>query len=154
MKPVRKRRLIFIGLILLAVSLATTAIVYGVQQNVSYLFLPSQVLAGKARTLQSFRLGGMVQKGSILRHAHSLKVDFIVTDGDATLPVQYTGILPDLFRANQAVIATGHMQGKRFIATEVLAKHDATYMPPSLREAMAKAHRKNNVSVANSGDAQ
>lgn len=147
MHPVRKRRLIFVGLILGAVALATGAVVYGLQQNMNYLFTPSQVLAGKAADYRTFRLGGMVENGSIVRDPHSLKVDFAVTDGDRTLPVEYTGILPDLFRANQAVITTGRMQGGTFVASEVLAKHSATYMPKELAEAMAKAHAKHHVEM-------
>ena len=145
MRPVRRRRIVLIGLILGAVAIATSAMVYGLSQNMSYLLTPSQVLAGKAADYRSFRLGGMVAPGSIAHDPHSLQVDFTVTDGDHTLPVQYTGILPDLFRANQAVIATGHMQGGVFVASEVLAKHDATYMPRELQQAMAQAHAKHHV---------
>ena len=145
MRPLRRRRIVLIGLILGAVAIATSAMVYGLSQNMSYLLTPSQVLAGKAADYRSFRLGGMVAPGSIAHDSHSLQVDFTVTDGDHTLPVQYTGILPDLFRANQAVIATGHMQGGVFVASEVLAKHDATYMPRELQQAMAQAHAKHHV---------
>ena len=145
MRPIRRRRIVLIGLILGAVAIATSAMVYGLSQNMSYLLTPSQVLAGRAVDYHSFRLGGMVAPGSIVHDPHTLQVDFTVTDGDHTLPVQYTGILPDLFRANQAVIATGHMQGGVFVASEVLAKHDATYMPRELRQAMAQAHAKHHV---------
>ena len=147
MHPVRKRRLIFVGLILGAVALATGAVVYGLQKNMNYLFTPSQVLAGKAHAYRSFRLGGMVVDGSIKHDQHSLLVDFSVTDGDHTMPVQYTGILPDLFRANQAVIATGRMRDGVFVASEVLAKHDATYMPRELKQAMAQAHLKHHIAM-------
>ena len=113
----------------------------------SYLFTPSQVLAGRAGDYRTFRLGGMVAPGTIRHDQHSLRVDFTVTDGDHLMPVQYTGILPDLFRDNQAVIATGHMQGDVFVATEVLAKHDSTYMPHELQQAMAQAHAKHHVVI-------
>lgn len=151
MKPRRRRRLIFAGLILAAVAVATSAMVYGLSRNMNYLFTPSQVLAGKATDYRTFRLGGMVAPGSIWHDQHSLLVDFTVTDGDHVMPVQYTGILPDLFRANQAVIATGHMQGKVFVATEVLAKHDSTYMPRELEQAMAQAHTKHHVVIPAEG---
>ena len=145
MKPKRRRRIVLVSLILVAVAVASGAMVYGLSKNMSYLFTPSQILAGKASDYRSFRLGGMVAPGSIQRDPHSLRVDFTVTDGDHTMPVRYTGILPDLFRANQAVIATGHMQNGTFVASEVLAKHDATYMPRELQQAMAQAHAKHHV---------
>ena len=145
MRPIRRRRIILIGLILAAVAAATSAMVYGLSRNMSYLFTPSQVLTGRAGDFRSFRLGGMVVPGSIWRDPHSLLVKFTVTDGDHTMPVRYTGILPDLFRANQAVIATGHMHDGVFVANEVLAKHDATYMPRELQQAMAQAHAKYHV---------
>ena len=145
MRPLRRRRIILVALILGAVALATSAMVYGLSQNMNYLFTPSQVLAGRASHYRSFRLGGMVVDGSIRHDQHSLLVDFTVTDGDHTMPVQYTGILPDLFRAGQAVIATGRMHDGVFVASEVLAKHDATYMPRELQQAMAQAHAKHHV---------
>jgi cytochrome c-type biogenesis protein CcmE len=108
----------------------------------SYLFTPSQVQEGQATQYTSFRLGGMVKAGSIQRATSTLRVSFIVIDADGAMPVEYTGILPDLFRDNQSVIATGRMDGARFIASEVLAKHDENYMPKELKDAMAKAHQK------------
>ena len=147
MRPLRRRRIILVALILGAVALATSAMVYGLSQNMNYLFTPSQVLAGKAHAYRSFRLGGMVVDGSIKHDQHSLLVDFSVTDGDHAMPVQYTGILPDLFRANQAVIATGRMRDGVFVASEVLAKHDATYMPRELKQAMAQAHLKHHIAM-------
>ena len=141
MNPTRRRRLLLVLLVLVAASLAATLIAYALAQNMNYLYTPSQVEAGQAAAHPTFRLGGMVKAGSIHHATDSLQVDFTVVDADGALPVRYTGILPDLFRDNQSVIATGHMQDGRFIATEVLAKHDATYMPKELRDAMAKAHR-------------
>jgi cytochrome c-type biogenesis protein CcmE len=87
------------------------------------------------------RRGGMVKAGSIQRSKDSLRVTFTVVDADGAMPVEYTGILPDLFRDNQSVIATGHMYSAHFVATEVLAKHDETYMPKELKDAMVKAHK-------------
>ena len=101
----------------------------------------ANVRDGEAR----FRLGGMVAAGSFRRATGSMEAHFDVDDGDAKLPVVYTGILPDLFRENQAVIATGRMRGDTFVAEEVLAKHDETYMPKEVADKMAAAHKKHAV---------
>ncbi len=155
MTPTRKRRLIAVGLILLAVGIATTLTVFALQQNMNYLLTPVQVKAGEAERYNTFRLGGMVKTGSIQRSKDSLEVGFTVIDGDAELPVHYTGILPDLFRENQAVIATGSLRDGVFVSTEVLAKHDENYMPKELANAMGKAHTKHDVEVpANSAAPQ
>ena len=139
MTPTRKRRLIAVGLILLAVGVATALTVTALSQNMTYLFSPSETLAGKAPAGASFKLGGVVLEHSIQRDPNSLKVDFVVTDRFRQIPVEYTGILPDLFREGQSVIATGKMQGERFLAREVLAKHDESYMPKEVADAIAKA---------------
>jgi len=140
MNPTRKRRLTIVLSILAAAAIAAVLVVLALQNNMNYLLTPSQVQAGEAASYQTFRLGGMVKAGSIQRSSDSLKVTFTVVDADGAMPVEYTGILPDLFRDNQSVIATGHMDNARFVATEVLAKHDETYMPKELKDAMAKAH--------------
>jgi len=120
--------------------------VLALQQNMTYLFTPSEILAGKVPDGARFRIGGMVKQGSVER-GQSLTVAFVVTDGDGDMRVEYNGILPDLFRDNQSVIATGSMQGNHFLATEVLAKHDENYVPRDVAEAMSKAHRKHDVPV-------
>ncbi|WP_199535943.1 cytochrome c maturation protein CcmE [Dyella solisilvae] len=140
MNPTRKRRLTIALLVIAAAVVSVGLIVFALQQNMNYLFTPSQVQSGEATSYKNFRLGGMVKAGSIQRSSDSLKVTFTVVDASGSMPVEYTGILPDLFRDNQSVIATGHMDNARFIATEVLAKHDETYMPKELKDAMAKAH--------------
>jgi cytochrome c-type biogenesis protein CcmE len=140
MNPTRKRRLTIVVLVAVAAAVAAGLGVYALQNNMNYLLTPSQVQSGQAATYTTFRLGGMVKAGSIQRSSDSLKVTFTVVDAGGAMPVEYTGILPDLFRDNQSVIATGHMSNARFIATEVLAKHDETYMPKELKDAMAKAH--------------
>ncbi|MGA7297045.1 MAG: cytochrome c maturation protein CcmE [Rhodanobacteraceae bacterium] len=142
MRSKRKRRLILIVLLLIAAGVATSLIAYALSRNMNYLFTPSQVVAGAARPYSTFRLGGMVKSGSIKRAKDSLRIDFTVVDADDQMHVTYTGIAPDLFRDNQSIIATGHMQGNRFIASELLAKHDETYMPRELKQAMEKAHHK------------
>jgi cytochrome c-type biogenesis protein CcmE len=144
MNPTRKRRLTIVLSILAAAAVAAVLVVLALQNNMNYLLTPSQVTSGEARSYNTFRLGGMVRAGSIRRSSDSLKVDFTVVDAGGAMPVEYTGILPDLFRDNQSVIATGHMDGARFVATEVLAKHDETYMPKELKDAMAKAHGAGN----------
>jgi cytochrome c-type biogenesis protein CcmE len=143
MTPTRKRRLIVISLVLAAVAVAAGLTVLALQQNMTYLFSPSEVEAGHAPADARFRLGGVVLEQSIKRSTDSLKVDFVVTDRFKEMPVEYTGILPDLFREGQSVVAAGAMQGDRFVATEVLAKHDETYMPKEVADAIAKAKQAN-----------
>jgi len=152
MNPTRKRRLTVVLLVLAAAVVAIGLTVFALQQNMNYLFTPSQVQSGEAGQYKNFRLGGMVKSGSIQRAADSLKVTFTVIDASGAMPVEYNGILPDLFRDNQSVIATGHMDNARFIATEVLAKHDETYMPKELKDAMAKAHQGKTINEAAAQD--
>ncbi len=152
MNPTRKRRLTVVLLVLAAAAVAIGLTVFALQQNMNYLFTPSQVQTGEANAYKTFRLGGMVKAGSIQRASDSLKVTFTVIDASGAMPVEYTGILPDLFRDNQSVIATGHMENARFIATEVLAKHDETYMPKELKDAMAKAHQGKQINEAAAQD--
>lgn len=142
MRNKRKRRLYLVLLLVLAAGVATSLIAYALSRNLNYLFTPSQVTSGQAEAYTTFRLGGMVKSGSIRRESDSLRIDFTVVDANDSIRVAYTGIPPDLFRANQTVIATGHMQGNTFIADKLLAKHDASYMPRELKDAMAEAHKK------------
>ena len=148
MNPTRKRRLWFVLALVVAAAIATTLVALALQRNVAYLYTPSEVLRGEAGEHARFRLGGMVAAGSFHRAEGSLEARFVVDDGDARLPVAYTGILPDLFREKQAVIATGRMQGDVFVAEEVLAKHDETYMPKEVADKMGIAHRKHDVPAA------
>ncbi len=145
MNPVRRRRLLLVLLLVVAAGLATTLIALALQRNVAYLYTPSEVLSGEAGERARFRLGGMVEKDSFRRESGSMEAHFRVTDGDAQLPVVYSGILPDLFRENQAVIATGSMENGRFVATDVLARHDENYMPKEVADKMGIAHQKHNV---------
>ena len=145
MNPIRKRRLLLVLVLLVAAAAATALVSMALQRNVAYLYTPSEVLKGEAGQHARFRLGGMVQAGSFKRASGSMEAHFAVDDGDATLPVVYTGILPDLFREKQAVIATGHMRGGTFVAEEVLAKHDETYMPKEVADKMGLAHQKHGV---------
>jgi cytochrome c-type biogenesis protein CcmE len=143
MTPTRKRRLIAISLILAAVAIAAGLTVLALQQNMTYLYSPSEIAAGNAPANARFRLGGVVLEQSIKRAGDSLKVDFIVTDRFKEMPVEYTGILPDLFREGQSIVATGTLDNGHFAATEILAKHDETYMPKEVKDAIEKAKQAN-----------
>ncbi|MFN7137437.1 MAG: cytochrome c maturation protein CcmE [Thermomonas sp.] len=153
MNPPRKRRLWLVLALVAAAGLATALIALALQRNVAYLYTPHEVLDGSAgREVRdgraTFRLGGMVAAGSFQRAPGSMEAHFAVDDGDARLPVVYTGILPDLFREKQSVIATGRMRGDVFVAEQVLAKHDETYMPKEVADKMGAAHRKHQVQDA------
>lgn len=154
MNPTRKRRLLLILALVAAAAIATTLVALALQRNVAYLYTPSEVLSGEAGEQARFRLGGMVKAGSFKRAPGSMEAHFVVDDGDATLPVSYTGILPDLFREKQAVIATGRMQGDVFVAEQVLAKHDETYMPKEVADKMGAAHKKHDVKAPAEAKAQ
>ena len=145
MNPTRKRRLWLLLALVVAAAVATTLVALALQRNVAYLYTPSEVLRGEAGAHARFRLGGMVAADSFRRAPGSMEAHFVVDDGDARLPVVYTGILPDLFREKQAVIATGRMRGDTFVAEQVLAKHDETYMPKEVADKMGAAHRKHDV---------
>ncbi|WP_372013174.1 cytochrome c maturation protein CcmE [Pseudoxanthomonas sp. 10H] len=158
MNPVRRRRLLFVALLVLASGVATALVAMALQRNVAYLYTPAEVLRGDAGAEVAsgqarFRLGGMVEKGSFQRTTGSLDARFRVTDGDAQLAVAYTGILPDLFREGQAVVATGRMQDGVFVAENVLAKHDENYMPKEVADKMGKAHQKHDVQAPAPGAA-
>lgn len=153
MNPIRRRRLLWIVALVVGAGLAAILVAMALQRNVAYLYTPSEIRSGAAGAQVSsgdarFRLGGMVAEKSFRRSNGSMEAYFEVTDGDARMPVVYTGILPDLFREKQAVIATGRMQGDRFVAEQVLAKHDETYMPKEVADKMGKAHLKHDVPAA------
>ena len=148
MNPVRRRRLLLVLLLVAAAAIATALVAFALQRNVAYLYTPAEVLRGEAGEHARFRLGGMVEKGSFERAPGSMEVHFRVTDGDAQLPVMYDKILPDLFREGQAVVATGTMRDGVFVAENILAKHDETYMPKEVADKMGQAHKKHDVPAA------
>lgn len=154
MNPTRRRRLWFVLAVVVAASLVAVLVAMALQRNVAYLFTPAEVLDGRAGADVAsgetrFRLGGMVAKGSFQRPPGSMEAHFQVSDGDALLPVVYSGILPDLFRESQSVVATGRMRADgTFVADEVLAKHDETYVPKEVADKMGLAHEKHNVDLA------
>ncbi len=136
MTPRRKRLLAVIG-ILVGVGAAAALAMLAFEDNLLYFYNPTQVLAGDAPEARTFRIGGMVTPGSLERTQGSLEVRFIVTDYRHSVPVVYEGLLPDLFREGQGVIAHGRMgAGGEFAADEVLAKHDENYMPPEVAESL------------------
>ena len=129
----RHRRFFGICLVLLTVGLASFFILKSFQDNLLYYLTPSEVIAGKAPEDREFRIGGLVLTGSFFRQTGSLTSQFILTDGKASIEVSYKGILPDLFREGQGIIARGKFNSANlFIASEVLAKHDENYMPPEI----------------------
>lgn len=140
MTPTRKRRLIAVALIILGVGSAAAVAFTALQDNMLYFYSPSDVLEQNIQAGKAIRLGGLVTPGSVERDSDSLRVQFTVGDGNNSTNVVYTGILPDLFREGQGVIAHGALDaGGVFHATSVLAKHDENYMPPEVAEALEKA---------------
>jgi cytochrome c-type biogenesis protein CcmE len=125
--------------ILAGVGIATTFALKAFNQNLLYYYSPSQIAQGQAPANRSFRVGGLVQNNSLHRQPGSLEVTFVVTDFQKEIPVSYTGVLPDLFREGQGIIARGKLQGDHFVAEEVLAKHDENYMPPEVKDSL-KGH--------------
>ena len=141
MKPRTKRALIIVGG-LAALGIATTLVLNAFQSNMVFFFSPSQVVAHEAPRERSFRIGGMVEQGSVQRDEQSLTVTFVVTDFAQKVPVTYTGLLPDLFREGKGVVAQGKLGPDGvFHAEQVLAKHDENYMPPEAADALAKARK-------------
>jgi len=137
----RQKRLIFVALAILGVGIAAALAISSMRSNMAYFFSPSKVMAKEAPTDAVFRLGGLVVKNSLARQRDGLTVVFDVTDNASTVKVSYTGILPDLFGEGQGVVTKGRL-GKDgvFYAEEVLAKHDASYVPPEVADSLATAH--------------
>lgn len=149
MNPKRKQRLIIVALIVLGVGAATALVLTAFSENLLFFYSPSQVLAAEAPVNRNFRLGGLVEEGSLRREGDGLTVRFVVTDLKASTPVVYTGILPDLFREGQGIVALGRLGPDGvFTAEEVLAKHDENYMPPEVAEALGQSHVKGVVGSA------
>jgi cytochrome c-type biogenesis protein CcmE len=132
----RHRRMLMVAGIVAGVGVAAWLGTLAFKANVNLFFQPTDISLGKAADGQVVRLGGMVQKGSVQRAPGSLDVAFLVTDFKHTVPVKYSGVLPDLFRDGQGVVARGRMEQGVFVADEILAKHDEKYMPPQVAEAL------------------
>ncbi|NWN91671.1 cytochrome c maturation protein CcmE [Marinobacter adhaerens] len=142
MHPIRKKRLTIVLFLLAGLSVAVALTTYALRQNINLFYDPSQIAAGEAPTDARIRAGGMVEEGSVIRDPDSLKVEFKVTDYSASVPVEYMGILPDLFAEGQGIVAMGRLgTDGRFVADQVLAKHDENYMPPEVSGALEKASK-------------
>ena len=136
MKP-RHKRLGIAGGVVVAVGAAAALVLNAFQSNLVFFYTPTQIVAREAPTGRTFRVGGMVEQGTLQRDGTS--VSFIVTDTARSIPVRFTGILPDLFKEGKGVVAQGKLEGGVFVAREVLAKHDENYMPPEAAEALKRA---------------
>jgi cytochrome c-type biogenesis protein CcmE len=140
MKP-RHKRLAIAGGVLAGVGLMAALVFNAFQSNLVFFYSPSQVAAHEAPANRTFRLGGLVESGSVRREG--VRVNFVVTDTAKTVPVRYEGILPDLFKEGKGVVAQGQLQDGVFVAREVLAKHDENYMPPEAAEALKHGQASN-----------
>ncbi|KTD40710.1 cytochrome c maturation protein CcmE [Legionella parisiensis] len=142
MIPARRRKIMILVFTLSILSIAAALVLYALRQNISLFYTPTQAVAGEAPQHHNIRMGGMVEKGSIIRSKKGLDVVFKITDYNQTITVKYTGILPDLFREGQGIVAEGQLlDNQYFRASQVLAKHDANYMPPEVKAALSQRVR-------------
>ena len=149
----RHRRLAWIGAGLATLGVAAALVLNAFQSNLVFFFTPSQVVAKEAPQSRPFRIGGLVESGSLERDPNSLTVQFRVTDTAQTIPVTYTGLLPDLFKEGKGVVAQGSLgTDGSFHATEVLAKHDENYMPPEAKQAIEQAQKRSAMSLPSMQD--
>lgn len=159
MNPVRKKRLYIVLAIIAGVGIAVALALSALQQNINLFYTPTQIANGEAPQNTRIRAGGLVENGSVKRSSDSLETDFVVTDGAKSVTIRYSGILPDLFREGQGIVAMGKLDGSGvLIADEVLAKHDENYMPPEVMQALEKSGMQQKHDAAtgsiNSGGAQ
>ena len=139
MKP-RHRKFALISLVVAALGVAVVLVLNAFNSNLVFFFSPTQIANGEAPTSRAFRIGGLVEEGSLKRNADGLTISFVVTDTAKSIPVTYTGILPDLFKEGKGVVAEGRLGSNGlFTATQVLAKHDENYMPPEAAHALEQA---------------
>ena len=139
MTPRQKRTLAVVGIVL-GMGVAALLILTAFEKNLMYFYTPTEVASGEAPQNRKFRIGGMVVEGSVVRAADSLAIRFDLTDTANIVTVEYEGILPDLFREGQGIVANGTLGvNGNFVAAEVLAKHDENYMPPEVAEALERA---------------
>ena len=140
MNPVRKKRLFIVLAILAGFGIAVALALSALQQNINLFYTPTQIANGEAPEGTRIRAGGLVETGSVQRSSDSLSVSFRVTDGVETVTINYQGILPDLFREGQGIVALGRVNADGvLVADEVLAKHDENYMPPEVSQALEKS---------------
>jgi cytochrome c-type biogenesis protein CcmE len=148
MKP-RQKRFLFIAVGIAAVSVAVGLVLYALRGNVNLYFTPTQVFDNQVPKGRSFRIGGLVEQGSVKYEKSGLTVNFVITDTHKSIPVVYKGILPDLFKEGKGVVAEGRVEADGIMhADQVLAKHDENYMPPEAADALKKAQ------AANAADAK
>ncbi len=139
MNPQRKRRLLFIGLLIAGTGTAAGLALYAFNQNMMYYYKPAEVVSGEAPANTTIRVGGLVVSGSVHKEDESTDVSFVITDLHSNIRVQYKGILPDLFREGQGVVVRGRLNKEGiFVAEEVLAKHDEKYMPPEVADSLSE----------------
>ncbi len=155
----RQKRIALIAGGLAVLGIAAALVLNALNSNIAFYVSPTDVAAGKAPQGKAFRIGGMVKEGSIKREADGVTMNFIVTDTEKDLLVAYKGILPDLFQEGKGVVAQGRLEAAtgRFVASEVLAKHDENYMPPEAAKAVSDAHERaaaNKAKAEAAGDAK
>lgn len=131
----KKRRVQVILLAFVALAVSTGLMGYAMQDGINFFRSPSQVVSEPPRPGEVFRIGGLVETGTLVR-GQSETISFAVTDTNESIPVRFTGVLPDLFAEGQGMVGTGSMEGDTFVATEILAKHDETYMPKEVVDAL------------------
>ncbi|WP_426152733.1 cytochrome c maturation protein CcmE [Pseudomonas sp. DC3000-4b1] len=142
MNKVRKKRLLLMLALLAGLGLAAALALSALRQNINLFYTPTQIASGEAPQGARIRAGGMVERGSLRRSQDSLEVSFVVTDFNRSVTIQYHGILPDLFREGQGIVALGVLDAQGVVrADEVLAKHDETYMPPEVNKALKASGR-------------
>ena len=138
----RSKRKLLVIMVVLGVGLATVLGLTAFEENILYFYSPTQIKNGEAPAARNFRVGGLVVEGTVERASESLLVKFDLTDGAETMSVEYSGILPDLFREGQGIVAIGALNDRNvFVANEVLAKHDENYMPPEVADALEAAEQ-------------
>ena len=148
MRPVRKKRLQLVVLLIFGAAVVIGLVLFALRQNINLFFTPSQIARGEAPVGQQIRAGGLVVEGSVERASDSLYVEFVITDTAEQVTVAFDGILPDLFREGQGIIAIGRMDESGLVqASEVLAKHDETYMSPEIQKAIEDAGHPGAASV-------
>ena len=137
----RKKRILIVSFILIGISIAATLILTAFEENLMYFYSPTEIANGEAPKVRAFRIGGLVLTDSVKRNPNNLKVSFVLTDTVNEIKVIYDGILPDLFREGQGIVANGKMKSDNiFVADQVLAKHDENYMPPEVKKALEKSN--------------
>lgn len=152
MHPKRKKRLHLVLFLVAAVAVAVGLAMYSLSQNINLFQTPTQIANGEVPPGRTIRAGGLVVTGSVQRDAEGLGVTFRVTDGAAEVTMSYEGILPDLFREGQGIVALGQLNNEGvFVASEVLAKHDENYMPPEVKDALEQAHKDGKQNMTDGG---